>query len=101
MAAALVGETFVRRAQWATPRDASPDSRGVRAFYAELLRGALRDAGVLRNLAPLQARRQALAVAWLTGTLDDQVALPIGFLCDALRLDAGALAAAVRARATP
>jgi hypothetical protein len=46
-------------------------------------------------------RRRALAVAWLTGTLDDQVVVPVGFVCDALGLDAGVLAAAVRARAAP
>jgi len=73
----------------------------VRALYVELLREALRDAGVVRGIAPLHPGRRALALAWLTGTLDDQVALPIGFACDALGLDAGALAAAVRARATP
>jgi hypothetical protein len=35
---------------------------------------------------------------WLVGELDGQVALPIGFVCDALGLDAGVLAAAVRRR---
>jgi hypothetical protein len=59
------------------------------------------DAGVIHSNAPIHPRRQALAVAWLTGTLDGEVTLPIGFVCDALGLDAGALAAAVRARATP
>jgi len=44
----------------------------------------------------LEARRR-----WLVGELDDQVALPIGYVCDMLGLDAGVLAAAVRARATP
>ena len=74
---------------------------GVRALLAELLRAALRDAGVVRTIAPVQPRRQALAVAWLTGTLDAEVALPVTFVCDALGLDAGVLAAAVRARALP
>jgi hypothetical protein len=36
------------------PRDVSPDSRGVRALYAELLREALRDADVLRTVARLE-----------------------------------------------
>jgi len=47
-------------------------------------------------------RRPAQIVAarrWLAGELDDQVRLPIAFVCDALGLDAGMLAAAVRARA--
>jgi len=68
----------------------------VRALLVELLREALRDAGVVRSNAPLHPRRQARAVAWLTGTLDDPVALPIGFVCDALGIDAGALAAAAQ-----
>jgi hypothetical protein len=53
---------------------------------------------VVRSIAspPLHPRRRALAFAWLTGTLDDQLALPIGFVCDALGIDAGALAAAAQ-----
>src|SRR5262249_40474724 len=39
-----------------------------------------------------------LAVAWLTGTLDGEVAVPIAWLCDQLGLDAAALARAVRVR---
>jgi hypothetical protein len=58
------------------------------------------DAGVVCGVAPLHPRRRALAVAWLTGTLDDQVRLPVAFVCDALGLDAGVLAAAVRVRPT-
>jgi hypothetical protein len=73
---------------------------GIRALYAELLREALRDAGVVRGIAPLQPRRQALATAWLTGALDAEVLVPIRLVCDVLDLDAGVLAAAVRARAT-
>jgi hypothetical protein len=57
---------------------------------------ALQDAGVVRSIAPLQPRRQALAVAWLTGTLDAEVALPVTVVCDALGLDASVLAAVVR-----
>jgi len=59
---------------------------GGRALLVELLREALRDAGVVRGIAPLHPRRRVLALAWLTGTLDDQVAVPIGFVCDALGL---------------
>jgi hypothetical protein len=44
---------------------------------------------------------QTLARRWLCGELDGQVALPIGFVCDMLGLDAGVLAAAVRARVGP
>ena len=32
--AALVGEIFMRPAQWRTPRDVYANSRGVRALYA-------------------------------------------------------------------
>src|SRR5262249_59025110 len=39
-----------------------------------------------------------LAVAWLTGTLDGEGAVPIAWLCDQLGLDAAALARAVRGR---
>lgn len=65
-----------------------------------LRREALRDAGVVRRIAPLYPRRQALAVAWLTGALDAEVAVPVTVVCDALGIEAGALAAAVRAQAT-
>jgi hypothetical protein len=44
--------------------------------------------------------RDAQVVAarrWLVGDLDDPVALPIGFVCDMLGLDATVLATAVRA----
>ena len=73
---------------------------GGRALLVELLREALCDAGVMPGIAPTHPRRRALALAWLTGTFDDGVALPIGFVCDALGLDARLLAAAGRARAT-
>jgi hypothetical protein len=83
------------------PRRVAGSDSGVRALLAELLREALRDAGVVRSHAPPHPRRRALAVAWLTGTLDGEVVVPLGFVCDALGLDAGALAAAVRARTAP
>jgi hypothetical protein len=34
---------------------------------------------------------------WLAGELDDQVRLPVTFVCDALALDAGVLGAAAAA----
>jgi hypothetical protein len=74
---------------------------GVRALLVELLREALRDTGVVPSNAPLHPRRQALAVAWLAGTLDDPVALPIGFVCDALGIDAVPLPPPPRTRSPP
>jgi hypothetical protein len=70
----------------------------VHRFLAMVLREALRDVGLLPSLAPLQPKRQALAAAWLTGQLDDQVVLPVATVCDGLGLDADALADAVRRR---
>ena len=78
----------------------APHHVGEHALLEELLRAALQDAGVVRSIAPLQPRRQALAVAWLTGALDAEVALSVAVVCDALGIDAGALAAAMRARAS-
>ena len=74
---------------------------GVRTLLAELLRAALQDADVVRSIAPVQPRRQALAVAWLTGTLGAEVAVPVAVVCDALGIDASLLAANVRARTAP
>jgi hypothetical protein len=83
---------------------------GPRALLCRLLYYALVEAELgpsarrpLRGRTPLArwrrhvrpAKRQ-LARRWLCGELDDQVALPIGFVCDALGLDAAALAAVVR-----
>jgi hypothetical protein len=44
---------------------------------------------------------RALARRWLLSEFDAEVALPVGYLCNSLGLDAGRLAAAVRSRATP
>src|SRR5262245_32395083 len=44
---------------------------------------------------------RTMGVPGLLGELDAEVAVPIGSVCDALGIDAGVLAAAVRARATP
>jgi len=55
-----------------------------------------------RQLGPrARAARVLAARRWLLGELDDQVALPIGYVCDMLGLDAGVLAAAARARVAP
>jgi hypothetical protein len=56
---------------------------------------------VCGSIAPVQPRRQALAVAWLTGTLEAGVAVPVAVVCDALGIDAGLLAATVRACTAP
>jgi hypothetical protein len=86
---------------------------GPRALLCRLLYYALVEAELgpsarrpLRRRTPLArwrrhvrpAERQ-LARRWLCGDLDDQVAVPIGWVCDQLGIDAAALAAAVR-RAT-
>jgi hypothetical protein len=100
-AATLVGEAFVRPVQWCTPHDVSADHQGVKALYARMLWYALRNAG----LAPLRSRSRpalrTLAQRWLAGGLDAAVDVPVALVCGALGLDAAALAAAVRARATP
>jgi len=96
----LLGEVIVRPVQWRTPCDVTPDSRSVRALYARVLWFALVEAG----LAPCHARPRPalrmLAQRWLVGELDAEVALPVGWVCDMLGIDAGVLAAAVRARTT-
>jgi len=76
---------------------------GARALVARLLLEALGDAGVLggrwrRRGTPT---RREFARRWLQGELDAEVALPAAVVCDALGLDAGALAATVRRRVTP
>ena len=52
--------------------------------------------GARRHPAQVIAARR-----WLAGELDDQVRLPVAFVCDTLGLDAGMLAAAVLARTRP
>src|SRR5262245_8132364 len=78
---------------------------GVEALLTRCLVDALGDAGLLcsgRWRRRWNPRRCALAVAWLTGTIDDQVVLPVTIVCDALGIDAAhALAATVRRRVTP
>ena len=80
------------------PRRRAGADSGARALLVALLREALRDAGVVRSLAPVHPRRQALAVAWLRGELDHEVPVPLTWLCDVLGIVAGTLARAVRER---
>jgi hypothetical protein len=56
--------------------------------------GTGRAGGRTRRAQVVTARR------WLVGELDDQVALPVRYVCDMLGIDADVLAAAVRARVT-
>ena len=88
--------------------DTTPPSNGmgqdiVRLPHPPRDRGrsheVLRDAGVVRRIAPLHPRRQALAVAWLTGTLDAEVALPVAWVSDALGIEHASLARLVRRHA--
>jgi hypothetical protein len=83
------------------PRRApTPRTFGPHALLVRLLLDALADAGCLGR-SPRWRRRagiapRTLARAWLAGELEDQVPLPVATVCDALGLDADALAAAVR-----
>jgi len=45
--------------------------------------------------------QRTLAQRWLCGELDDQVAVPVRFVCDVLGIDGDAIAAAVRRSAAP
>src|SRR5262249_3550700 len=80
---------------------------GARALLLRLLADALH----LADLGPRMRRKGArtgpgrvtraqvvAARRWLLGELDDQVALPVGYVCDMLNIDADVLAAVVRAR---
>jgi hypothetical protein len=87
-------------------------SAGLRKFYAAILTVALDDAGIARRsgtgplppratpYARVQARHRAtaraLAQRWLTGELEAEVAVPLAVACDALGLNAEAVADAVR-----
>src|SRR5262245_6996269 len=96
----LLGEACVRPVQWRTARDVSPDSRGIRALYARILWDALLDAGLVPRRCRTRPAVRTLAQRWLAGELDAGVDVPVAIVCVALNLDATALAAAVRARAT-
>ena len=80
---------------------------------ARLLVRLLADALAQTDLGPRMRRKaprtgpgsatRAQVVAarrWLLGELDDQVALPIGWVCDVLGVEHDVLAAAVRGRAS-
>jgi hypothetical protein len=111
---ALLGAAIMRPCQWPGPRCERAD--GCRALLLRLLADALHQADLgprIRRQGPAPSNgsgrvatrsRVAQVVTarrWLVGELDGQVALPVTFVCDALGLDAGVLAAAVRAQATP
>jgi hypothetical protein len=89
---------------------------GARALLLRLLADALHCADLgprIRRQGPAprngscragtRARAKQIAIArrWLVGELDAEVALPVGWVCDMLGIDADVLAAAVRARAVP
>jgi hypothetical protein len=110
----LLGAAIMRPCQW--PGERYARAVGPRALLLRLLADALHQADLgprLRRQGPVPGNgacrtgrraRAAQVVAarrWLVGDFDDQVALPIGYVCDMLGIDAGVLAAAVRARATP
>jgi hypothetical protein len=101
MPAALVGEAFIRPARWQSTREVSADTRGVRALYARMLWDALVDAGQAPSHGHPRPALRVLARSWLAGELEAEVALPVKVVCTMLGIDAGMLAAAVRARATP
>jgi hypothetical protein len=89
------------------PRRHPASHPGVRLLLLRMLVLAVVDAGWeldrqsgWHSVLPRQRARwrthRTLAQRWLLGELDDQVAVPITWLCDVLGLDAAALAAAVR-----
>jgi hypothetical protein len=109
----LLGAAILRPCQW--PGERCERAVGPRALLLGLLADALHQADLgprMRRRGPAPGNRacragtrtrasQVVAARrWLAGELDDQVAFPIGYVCDMLGLDAGVLAAAVRARAT-
>jgi hypothetical protein len=103
----LLGVAIMRPCQF--PGRRSDRAAGARALLLRLLADALSQADLgprMRRKAPRTgpgcATRAQVVVArrWLLGELDDQVALPVRYVCDMLGIDAGVLAAAVRARIT-
>ena len=104
----LLGASIMRPCQWPGPRCERAD--GARALLLRLLADAVHQA----DLGPRMRRKEprtgpgrvtrahvVVARRWLLGELDDQVALPCGWVCDVLGIEHAVLAAAVRARATP
>lgn len=111
---ALLDCAILRPCQW--PGERCQRAVGPRAMLLRLLADALHQADLgprIRRQGPApshgscrvgtRARRAQVDAArrWLVGDLDDQVRLPVAFVCDQLGLDAGVLAAAVRACSAP
>ena len=104
---ALRGCDILRPCQW--PGERYQRAVGPRAMLLRLLADALHQADLgprMRRKAPRTGpgsatRAQVVAARrWLLGELDDQVALPIGWVCDVLGVEHDVLAAAVRASAS-
>jgi hypothetical protein len=104
----LLGVLILRPCQWPVSR--CERAVGPRALLLRLLADALHCADLgsrIRRQGPVpsngtgrvvtrsRAAQVVTARRWLVGELDDQVALPVGFVCDMLGLDAAVLAAAV------
>ena len=107
----LLGAAIMRPCQFPGPR--CERAEGARALLLRLLADALHQADLgpcIRRQGPgfrpvgtrARAKQVALARRWLLGELDAEVALPVGFVCDALGINADVLAAAAaRARPAP
>src|SRR5262245_46240203 len=104
----LLGAAIMRPCQFPGPR--CERAVGARAMLLRLLADALSQADLGPRMrrkgartGPGRVTRAQVAVArqWLVGELDDQVALPVGWVCDMLGIDVDVLAADVRAGATP
>jgi len=101
----LLGAAIMRPCQFPGPR--CERVVGARALLLRLLADALHQADLgprMRRKAPRsgpgRVTRAQVVVArrWLCGELDDQVALPVAYVCDMLGIEHEVLAAAVRAR---
>src|SRR5215475_13488020 len=105
---ALLGVAIMRPCQF--PGGRSERAVGARALLVRLLADALSQADLgprmrRRGSAPTRTgpgrvtrARVVVARRWLLGELDDQVALPVRWVCDVLGIESDVLAAAVRAR---
>jgi hypothetical protein len=101
----LFGVVITRPCQ--IPGGRSDRAGGARALLLRLLADAIHQADLgprMRRKAPRsgpgRVTRAQVVVArrWLCGELDDQVALPVAYVCDMLGIEHEVLAAAVRAR---
>jgi hypothetical protein len=70
-------------------------------IYVRMLWDALIQAGLAPSHGHPRPALRALARRWLAGELEAEVAPAVKVVCTMLGIDAGMLAAAVRARATP